>query len=435
MSALAVIAAVPADRTAFASVFAAAGVAVAVLAVYLVVLAVAALFYRGYRSKRGSSAPPSADLVVLIPAHNEADFIGRCVQSLAAQTYPRARYEIVVIADNCTDATDAIARAAGAQVLVRDQPDVRGKGQALRWAMDQLVARSPAPDGVVVVDADSVAEPDFLACLVKPLEDGADAVQGESLLSEGDTPQTALRAAAFLLINRVRPSGRAVLRLPCNLAGNGMLLSRDLLVAHPWSAFTSAEDLEYSIELRTMGVRPVFARGAILHSPAIVHRQAAEQQRLRWEGGKLHVARTRIPRLIGRAFRNHRPSLLEAALDLAVPPLSLLAGGAAAGTAAGAVLLWTGVIPTWALLPWLIASASIPLFVLIGLPAARAPSWAYRSMARAPMFVVAKLSKTHHLFKFRANTWVRGQRPSDAPEPINPGVDVVDEPIRHTESG
>ena len=47
---------------------------------------------------------------------------------------------MVVIADNCTDDTALIAEAAGATVMVRNRPDSRGKGQALRWAMDKVLA-------------------------------------------------------------------------------------------------------------------------------------------------------------------------------------------------------------------------------------------------------------------------------------------------------
>ena len=53
--------------------------------------------------------------MVLVPAHDEATLIARCVGSLKAQTYPADLYELIVIADNCTDDTAAVARAAGAE--------------------------------------------------------------------------------------------------------------------------------------------------------------------------------------------------------------------------------------------------------------------------------------------------------------------------------
>jgi cellulose synthase/poly-beta-1,6-N-acetylglucosamine synthase-like glycosyltransferase len=389
--------------------FAIAGGVMAMFSLYLFVLAIAAFFYRGYSAQEVPGR--SRRIVILVPAHNEADFIARCVRSLRAQTCIH-EYEILVIADNCTDDTAAIARSAGAQVLIRDEPFARGKGRALRWAIDQLVVRSPAPDAVVVVDADSVAESEFLARLCRPFEEGADAVQGESLLSD-DGPQAALRTAAVLLINRVCAAGRTVLGLPCSLSGNGMLFSRELLVATPWDAFTSAEDAEYTITLRKVGVRPVFAGGATLYSPGAPTGGAADQQQLRWEGGKFHLARTRVPRLIWDAFRMRRPSLLGLAFDLALPPLGFLAAGAAAWTAAGGLLAWHGSLAVWAVVPSAVALVSIPLYVLIGLRAGDAPASAYRALARAPQFVCAKIFKAYRLSTFRADNWVRTERPGD----------------------
>jgi len=395
-----------------------AGVVVAGFAVYQLTLAVAAVFYRGFH-RRTDATPPRSRLIVLVPAHDEAALIGRCVRSLRTQTYPRDLYEIVVVADNCTDETAALARAEGAEVLVRDVPDARGKGHALRWAIERVLDREPAPDAIVVVDADSSADPSFLEALVAPFARGAQAVQGESLLNPEGSPQAALRATAFLLVNRVRPAGRAVLGAPCNLAGNGMLLSRALLVTHPWSAFTSAEDLEYSIHLQANGVRPAFAGGAILQSPAAPNPHAAAEQQLRWEGGRAHVARKQIPRLLGTAVRERRPSLVGTALELAVPPLGLLAAAAVVGAVVASGLFAAGAASAWPLVPWLVAVAALPLYVLVGLLAARAPAWAYRSLVRAPLIVSSKLLNVRRVFGFDAGSWVRTERAGDEP-PTSP---------------
>jgi cellulose synthase/poly-beta-1,6-N-acetylglucosamine synthase-like glycosyltransferase len=376
------------------------------LGLYNCVLAVAAFFHRPSRLQR----TPSHRLAVLVPAHDEAALIARCVASLQAQTYPSELYDVTVIADNCSDDTAAIAEAAGAQVLVRDEPAERGKGRALRWAIDRVVARSVPPDAVVVVDADSVAVPEFLERLSRPLEVGAAAVQGESLLTDDGSPASSLRAAAFLLINRVRPSGRAVLGLPSNLGGNGMCFTREVLLAHPWDAFTSTEDIEYAVKLRAAGIEPAFASGAILHSPTAPNAEAADQQQLRWEGGKAHVARTQVPRLLAAAVRSCRPSLLDVVIELAFPPLGLLAAIAIAGAAAGASALLLVGAPLWALYPWLIAIAAILFYVLVGLAAARAPRSAYRALLRSPLFVLRKALRAHRLFTFRADTWVRTER-------------------------
>jgi hypothetical protein len=375
-------------------------------ALYLLFPAVVALFYRD----REQPARGETDVVVLIPAHDEEDTIAHCVASFSTQTYPRERYDVVVIADNCTDGTASVAAAAGAEVLVRDEPGSRGKGRALRWAIERLLARETPPDAVVVVDADSTPNPRLLSGLVSRFEQGAEAVQGESLIVGDGSPEQELRAAAFLLVNRARPMGRSLLGLPAGLAGNGMLFGRKLLAEHPWSAFSSTEDVEYGLALRAAGVKPVFARGAIVWSPTAPHGRAAELQQLRWEGGKLHLARTQVPRLVGLAFRKGRPSLLDAAAELAIPPLGYLTAGAGALTAAGVALAWLDGLDASAVVPAALALAAIPVYVLVGLVAARAPSSAYRSLVHAPALVARKTLKAHRLLRFRPDSWVRTER-------------------------
>jgi 1,2-diacylglycerol 3-beta-glucosyltransferase len=323
------------------ALWALAGVLAALAAGYLVLLAFAALGHR-----RPTPTAPRSRVAVLVPAHNEAQLIARCVDSLQRQSYPADLYDIVVVADNCTDDTALRAEAAGAIVLVRHDPDSPGKGPALHWSMDRLLCEHPDLGALVVVDADSVVEPGMLGALVSRLQAGADVVQAEYLgLNEDGSAKSELRCAAFLLFHRVRFGGRAFLGLPCNLVGNGMLFSRRLLEERPWDAFTSAEDLEYSVDLRLAGVQPVFAAEARLRAPVAGRGRAARVQRLRWEGGRFHVVRTRLPKLIDAVIGQRRWSLVDAAVDLAVPPLGLLATASLLGAALGGMLLRAGVAP------------------------------------------------------------------------------------------
>jgi len=125
-----------------------AGVAAAAAGAYLDVLAAAAFA----DPPAGGLVPPTLRLVVLVPAHNEADFVGRCLGSLNAQDYPPDLFQVAVIADNCTDDTKAIAAATGAEVIERKDQLRRGKGYALDFGVRHL-ERSP-PEVVVIIDAD-----------------------------------------------------------------------------------------------------------------------------------------------------------------------------------------------------------------------------------------------------------------------------------------
>ena len=57
--------------------------------------------------------------MAIIPAHNEEAVVGNLVESLKAQDYPKDKFDIYVIADNCTDDTAKVAKEAGAIVLKR----------------------------------------------------------------------------------------------------------------------------------------------------------------------------------------------------------------------------------------------------------------------------------------------------------------------------
>ena len=392
---------------------AAAGVLPAAWTAYLAVLSVAAL--RRPAAPTGASPRTADELVVLVPAHDEQELLGRCLDSLAAQDLPASSYRVVVIADNCTDRTAEIAAERAAEVLVRTDPASRGKGQALAWAVERLETGERPWDAVVVVDADSVADPGLLSGLAAELARGADVVQGEYLvLREGDGAASELRAAAFLLFHRVRFRGRAVLGLPCSLVGNGMLLRRSVLRDHPWRAFSSTEDLEHTLDLRLAGVRPVFAEHARVRAPVLAHGTAAATQRTRWEGGRAHLVRTRLPGLLAAAVRDPRRGLWDAALDLSVPPIGLLAPAVVVGGAAGAGLTALRLVGPVAGLPWLVSAVALPVHVLVGLRAADAPAATWAALRSAPGLVARDLAVRLRLLRGTgAATWTRTQRPGE----------------------
>ncbi|HEX2703017.1 MAG TPA: glycosyltransferase family 2 protein [Solirubrobacteraceae bacterium] len=386
------------------------GSVVAGFSLYLLVLAGSAFFYSPSRA----TVEARARLVVLIPAHDEALTIAGSVGSLCAQSYPRALYEIVVVADNCSDETAEIAKTAGADaVLQRRTGGAVGKGRALRWAIDSVLAGDEPPDALVIVDADAAVERDALARLAEAFEGGAHAAQGDNVLVPDASASAALRATAFLLINRVRPAGRAALGLSAFLVGNGMLLSSQLLRSVPWEAFTSTEDLEYSLDLQTAGHKIAYVGGARVRTPTAPNSGAAAQQQLRWEGGRNYLMRTRGPRLLWHGLTTLRPGLIWAAFDLLTPPLGALAGIALTGLALSFAAVAAGICATWTLAPWLLATIAIPCYVLVGLRAAGAPGSAYRALIRAPGLVLSKASNAGNVLRFRADSWVRTERAAD----------------------
>jgi cellulose synthase/poly-beta-1,6-N-acetylglucosamine synthase-like glycosyltransferase len=261
-------------------------------------------------------------LAVLIPAHNEAFVIGETLKTLLPQL--TAQDQLLVVADNCDDATAAIARASGATVIEREEHDRRGKGYALDYGLRFLSANPP--EVVVMIDADCRVHPhaiERVACLASATQRPAQAVY----LMERPVhsqPKDAISVLAFTVKNLVRPKGLHFLQLPCLLTGTGM--------AFPWSVIHNVslasgnivEDMNLSLELALTGHVPMFCPEARVTGILPQQQQAAKSQRTRWEHGHLQTLINWVPKLLKAAIQQKKWSLLAIALDVSVPPLSML---------------------------------------------------------------------------------------------------------------
>ena len=136
---------------------------------YLLALLAAGARYSDPAPERDAGEPPY--LAVLVPAHDEEKGVAAAVRPLVEQDYPSERLDVIVIADNCTDDTAAVAAAAGATVWERHDLSARGKGQALGWALARLRGQPRRPEAVLVVDADCIASANLCAVVAEEIAD------------------------------------------------------------------------------------------------------------------------------------------------------------------------------------------------------------------------------------------------------------------------
>ena len=347
---------------------------------------------------------------IIVPAHDEESGIVATIDSLFAVEYPRDQFRVTVIADNCTDATAARAREAGAHVLERADNTRRGKGHALSFAYQAVLAEQFA-DAVVVIDADSLVSPNLLSQFAALLGTGAEAIQAVyGVRNATATWRTRLMHIAFTLFHDVRSLGRERLGLSCGLRGNGMCFSRDLLQRVPPSAYSVVEDVEQGIQLGLAGVRIHYAAGAEVLGEMPEDARASRSQRERWEGGRFALARRHVPVLLYAAIRRRDRVALDLALDLLVPPLSILVGLTFVGACAALLASRAGT-GAWALACWLITAAGIGTYIGRGVVLSGVGPRALLDLAWAPLYIIWKLT----LFKpfvRRDETWVRTTRNS-----------------------
>lgn len=284
-------------------------------------------------ARPSETAGPAPPFAVLIPAHDEMAGIGAVVAAVRRQLRPCDR--VLVVADNCSDATAEMAMRAGASVCRRTDPARAGKAFALDHGRQAL--RADPPKVVIVLDADCLPDPGALARLAAEAHGRQAAVQARNLLScAADAPPIVrISSFAFLVRNLVRQRGLRRLGGPALLQGTGMALPWRMFDGAPLATASLVEDMRLGLDLVLAG-RPVrFEEGAGVVSAA-ASQTATRAQRTRWEHGAMATAAEYLPRLLAAGFRG-RPRLLLLAADLLVPPLALLV--TAACLTGGALLL------------------------------------------------------------------------------------------------
>ena len=286
----------------------------------LAMITIAGILPSRNRLREGSAAK-IAKLAVVIPSHNEAGGIVRCVRSVAACTPPDSLdVETVVVAHNCTDATANLARGANARVLERSDSEQRGKGFALRFAFRILLGEGF--DAVLVIDADSVVDSNFLLETVRQFRAGADGVQARYLVLNSEASlRTRLMNVAFMAFNVLRARGRERLGLSVGIFGNGFGLTGATLEEVPYDSHSLVEDLDYHLQLVQAGRKIVLVESTHVRGEMPVGGRGASTQRARWEGGRLRTAIQNLPRLLaGLAAGKLR--LIEPTLELLLMPLA-----------------------------------------------------------------------------------------------------------------
>jgi glucosyl-3-phosphoglycerate synthase len=137
--------------------------------------------------------------VVVVPARDEQDRIGTCLEALAAQTVGRHRFETILVADACRDRTETVARETATRLgltLTVLQGPGEGSGPARKLGMDAAAERLRSlgfPRGLIATtDADSEPAPDWLERQLAHLERGADVIAGAIELAESGQLPTAV---------------------------------------------------------------------------------------------------------------------------------------------------------------------------------------------------------------------------------------------------
>lgn len=238
---------------------------------------------------------PKADkklkFVCLICARNEESVITKPVKSILMSKYPADRREVIVLADNCMDATVERARAAGAEVWKKTEPSA-GKGDVLSWGLKRLAARG-GYDAVAVFDADNIVSDQWFDAMNDALQDGETVVTGRRHSSNARANIISGWYTVYWdMMNELSNRVRTNLGLSGKLTGTGFAFLASALGPEGWQTRTMVEDVEFTVQTNIRGGRIAYVPAADYADEQPITVQYMWRQLRRWSTGGWQVART-----------------------------------------------------------------------------------------------------------------------------------------------
>lgn len=242
----------------------------------------------------------TARMLVLIPAHNEEATIAKTLDALLTQS--RVPDRIVVIADNCTDGTETIARRYRGVTVMRTVDNADRKVGALNQAWRRWQA---GYDVIAGIDADTQLAPD---CLQQLEEELATTPRAGGIMARytfdqrlGATPMARL----LIRLQRLEFAGWTMDALQKNrttyvLGGQASLFNAEALrrVAEhnntpgPWDASAQVEDMQLTGDLRGMRYETLVSPTARAHAGAMLTFRSLWAQRRKWDEGMARLLAT-----------------------------------------------------------------------------------------------------------------------------------------------
>ncbi|MBO0820776.1 MAG: glycosyltransferase family 2 protein [Nocardiopsaceae bacterium] len=243
-------------------------------------------------------------IVALIPAHDEADWIEHVVANLLAQTRPPDR--VIVMSDNSTDDTVALAERAGAEVWESAGNTARKAG-ALNQALSRLLPGLDDADFVFVQDADTMPVPRWLEVALR----WADSHPGAVISGRYASPPTGRSLLRIIQENEFARDGRVIDRRGNRtriVVGTSALFPVATLRAvirarlagtlpgpragTVYSTRSITEDYELTLALKTLGLDTLSPAECDAVTDVMPTIGALWRQRIRWQRGAFTDLRT-----------------------------------------------------------------------------------------------------------------------------------------------
>ena len=248
----------------------------------------------------------------LIPAHNEEDVIFDTVKSLLEkQTYPREKFDVFVVAHNCTDRTAELAGQAGAKVLVLDDPDPahRMALYPMKHGVDHIIGLEgdAAYDFIIRIDADNHVNPEFTS------------------LNGTQNFYTKACALFYAFDSRFGSRVRERLGIAAHINGSGSMMSVKMLKeCGGYDCKTITEDAEFNFNRMLEGKKGHFVEDAVAYEDMPSSFRVTLSRNKRIGSGSMELLKGQLLKMFGKFFTTGNFSYLEMFLTYVFNFLAIL---------------------------------------------------------------------------------------------------------------
>ena len=282
--------------------------------------------------KRYPEAKEKHKAGIIVCARNEKDVIGRLIKNLQNLNYPKDKYGIIVMADNCSDDTAEIARSFDGEVAVkvfeRQEPDK--KKHNVGWALNHLFMQMGNDidnyEFFVRFDADAIVDHEYLNIMNNAFEGGAKAAKGYNHASNLTQNVTAGVSGLWYIRDcRFNCHARAGLHTDVIMVGCGMMFSAQIIKdVGGWNFTTSSEDTEFTIHCLKTKNKVRYCPDAIVYDDQPSTMKDLFHRNVRM-GHSLHkLFWTQGWQCLGRFFASFRYCYLDMFLNLFFIPIAVL---------------------------------------------------------------------------------------------------------------
>lgn len=220
---------------------------------------------------------------ILIPAYNEEEWIGDCIESCLSLDYPDDLVEIIVVDDGSTDGTADIARTYADEherVSVHSQEN-QGKGGALNTALEQA-----SHELILVLDADSKIEPDAPRKMVGYFADENVAGVIASIKPlEARTVVQQLQKVEYMIGMLYRKLMSRINTLYVTPGALSLYRREPVAASGGFDEDNLTEDLEIALRLRSQGYDLAMSLTAVSRTEMPATFRDLFRQRMRWYRG------------------------------------------------------------------------------------------------------------------------------------------------------